>query len=76
IFYRFFFLKKNYFEILYLYRLTNYLVTDGIQKVFDIASRSQNLCSQEVYVHCKELGEQVKFIKNKKKFYNENVEDN
>ncbi|CAG8690248.1 4039_t:CDS:10, partial [Gigaspora rosea] len=48
---------------------------DGIQKVFDIASRSQNLRSQEVYVHCKELGGQVKFIRNKKKFYNENVED-
>ncbi|CAG8781737.1 35580_t:CDS:2, partial [Gigaspora margarita] len=46
-----------------------------IQKVFDIASRSQNLCSQEVYVHCKELGGQFKFIRNKKKFYNENVED-
>ncbi|CAG8799990.1 26664_t:CDS:10, partial [Gigaspora margarita] len=48
---------------------------DGIQKVFDIASGSQILRSQEVYVHCKELGGQVKFIRNKKKFYNENVED-
>ncbi|CAG8715726.1 28092_t:CDS:10 [Dentiscutata erythropus] len=48
---------------------------DGIQKVFNIASKSQNLHSQEVYVHYKELGGQIKFIRNKKKFYNEDVED-
>ncbi|CAG8669356.1 1598_t:CDS:2, partial [Dentiscutata heterogama] len=47
----------------------------GIQKVFNIASRSQNLRSQEVYVHYKELGGQIKFIRNKKKFYNEDIED-
>ncbi|CAG8783413.1 2919_t:CDS:2, partial [Racocetra persica] len=47
----------------------------GIQRIFDIASGSQNLRTQEVYVHCKELGRQIKFLRNKKKFYNENVED-
>ncbi|CAG8520978.1 12468_t:CDS:10 [Racocetra fulgida] len=48
---------------------------DGIQRIFDIASGSQNLRTQEVYVHCKELRRQIKFLRNKKKFYNENVED-
>ncbi|CAI2168595.1 6395_t:CDS:10 [Funneliformis geosporum] len=39
---------------------------DGIQRVYEIANGPKNAHIQEVYVHCQELGKQVKYIRRKK----------
>ena len=36
---------------------------DGIQRVYEIANGPKDAYSQEVYVHCQELGKQIKFIR-------------
>ncbi|CAG8450511.1 15275_t:CDS:10 [Funneliformis caledonium] len=39
---------------------------DGIQRVYKIANGPKNGHLQEVYVHCQELGKQIKYIRRKK----------